>query len=423
MYYKIRASTRIFYYYYINFSKLTVMRTLDEIKNDSIYKIAVNNNLILTQEDKEQLLALDKEYKDIFIEYWEKYCPMDCDNVDEDYKKFIKAREEGKEYVPIIKLSCDSISADWVSRAKELSKKFKGFNCFLSKYYIENLEYMCISAEMTLNKDDAYYRDVYNSHMNDYISIKDLNTAWQWIEKHPFIDHRDDQQYDGNDIQKEMQEHIDKRGFKFKVVQNPKMIARQSVRPADRTLHIKTDANFNDLDVESLKIHEVDVHVARRYYGYKTGLWLFVDGLHLRNKLDEGMAINQSLHHNKYGVKKNLEFEVAIKVVIGYYINKLSFNQLYDLLYKRVKTEQNKDIIGSIIFKNICRFKRVFENTSYLGGDGYSQTDYFMGYQLIQTFPESLREDIIKWNIGPDQVRDLPLIKLFFKYNKFEPLI
>ena len=42
------------------------MRTLDEIKNDSIYKIAVNNNLILTQEDKEQLLALDKEYKDIF---------------------------------------------------------------------------------------------------------------------------------------------------------------------------------------------------------------------------------------------------------------------------------------------------------------------------------------------------------------------
>ena len=86
-------------------------------------------------------------------------------------------------------------------------------------------------------------------------------------------------------------------------------------------------------------------------------------------------------------------------------------------------TEQNKDIIGSIIFKNICRFKRVFENTSYLGGDGYSQTDYFMGYQLIQTFPESLREDIIKWNIGPDQVRDLPLIKLFFKYNKFEPLI
>ena len=33
------------------------------------------------------------------------------------------------------------------------------------------------------------------------------------------------------------------------------------------------------------------------------------------------------------------------------------------------------------------------------------------------------RKDILKYNIGPDQIKDLPKIKEFLRVNKFEPLI
>ena len=33
------------------------------------------------------------------------------------------------------------------------------------------------------------------------------------------------------------------------------------------------------------------------------------------------------------------------------------------------------------------------------------------------------RDDILKYNIGPDQIKDLPEIKKFLKLNKFKPLI
>jgi hypothetical protein len=33
------------------------------------------------------------------------------------------------------------------------------------------------------------------------------------------------------------------------------------------------------------------------------------------------------------------------------------------------------------------------------------------------------RDDILKYNIGPNQIKDLPKIKEFFKLNKFKSLI
>ena len=132
---------------------------------------------------------------------------------------------------------------------------------------------------------------------------------------------------------------MNKRGYGFEVKLNPYMIARQNVEPHNTTLHIKTDGYFSQLDVESLRIHEIDVHVARRYYGLKLGLNLMVDGLLYRNELDEGLAINQSLHHNKYGVKPNLEFDIVIKTIIGKHIMEMDFCELYDFLIDKVRTE------------------------------------------------------------------------------------
>ena len=278
-------------------------------------------------------------------------------------------------------------------------------------------------VDMTVHKGDPIRLATYNNTMYRRVSKDDLDYAWSLIADHPYEDKREEQPYRGKDVLPMMQEWMNKRGYGFEIKLNPYMIARQNVEPHNKTLHIKTDAQFSKLDVESLRIHEIDVHVARRYWGYKTGLNLFADGLLYRNTLDEGMAINQSLHHNKYGVKPNLEFDIAIKAIIGYYILQLDFCQIYDMLIDKVRTEQNKDIIEFIVFKNICRFKRTLQDCRLLGGDSHGETDYMLGYRLVHPMPQDLKEDIVRWNIGPGQLPDLPLIKLFFECNKFDPLI
>lgn len=376
---------------------------------------------VLDEKEKNNLLELDKEYGRFFKEFWFKWDRTDCKNLMEEWEKFKKARENKEKYYPQIKLVTDKLKPDFIEWGNKLIKKFKDFPCYLSKFYIENIQYMLNQAIATIYKTPEAIK-ILNQQMCPKVSEENYKLAWEMIKKHPYKDVREDQPWRGPDIKKMMQDHIDKCGFSYKVELNPYMIARQNVVPHEPVLHIRTKGRFSDIDVASLKIHEVEVHVARRHWGFQTGLNLFVDGLLERNTLDEGLAINQSLHHNKKGVKPNLEFDISIKTIIGYHIMEKDFIELYDWLYKKLKTKDNKDIIGLIIFKNLMRFKRVIQDCSLLGGDAISETDYFCGYQLVKDMPEDLKEDIIKWNIGPQQIKELPNIKLFFAKNKFKPL-
>lgn len=375
----------------------------------------------LSIEEKNQLLKLDKEYGDFFREFWFKWDRTDCKNLMEEWEKFKKSRENKEKYYPKIELVTDELTPDFLTWGNKLITKFKSFPCYLSKFYIENIQYMLNQAIATIYKTPNAIR-ILNQQMCPKVSEENYKLAWDMIKKHPYKDVREDQPYRGKDIQKWMQEHIDECGFHYKVELNPYMIARQNVVPHEPVLHIRTKGRFSDIDVASLKIHEVEVHVARRHWGFQTGLNLFVDGLVERNTLDEGMAINQSLHHNPKGIKPNLEFDIAIKTIIGYHIMEMDFIELYDWLSKKLKTKDNKDIIELIVFKNLMRFKRVIQDCSLLGGDAISETDYFCGYQMVKDMPEDLKQDIIRWNIGPNQISELSNIKKFFTNNKFAPL-
>ena len=382
-----------------------------------------NDKLKLSKEDKSRLLYLDNEYGKLCEEFWTEWDRTDCKNLDEEFEKFISARKNGKKYFPQLQLVKDDLTEDWLVRANRLKTKFLSFNCFLSKYYIENLDHLYKQVNMTVHKDDKQILSEYNRVMRLPVSDKDYKFAWNLLKQHPYEDKREVQPYRGKDVVSMMQSHMDKRGYGFNVELNPYMIARQNVEPHNKTLHIKTDGYFSDLDVESLRIHEIDVHVAKRYYGFKTGLNLFAYGLQYSNTLDEGMAINQSLHHNKFGVKPNLQFDIAIKTIIGRHIMEKDFCELYDMLIDKITTEQNKDIIESILFKNLCRFKRVLNDCSKMGGDGHGETDYLCGYQMVKKMSEKRRDDIIKYNIGPAHIKDISQIKKFLSINKFESLI
>ena len=58
--------------------------------NSTLYK--------LNEKDKEKLLALDKEYGELVNMYRNDYNTKDVANMDEECKKFLEARKNGKKY-------------------------------------------------------------------------------------------------------------------------------------------------------------------------------------------------------------------------------------------------------------------------------------------------------------------------------------
>ena len=372
--------------------------------------------------EKRQLLTLDKEYGKLFREFWKKWTRVECTNYMKEWDKFIKAKKKGEKYWPQLKLAKDELNEDFLVWAKRLRMKFAQFPCYLSQFYIQNIDYMYNQAISTIYKTPEAFA-VSNQQMCKPVSEENYRAAWELIRQHPYEDVREEQNYSAEDIVDMMQGHIDKCGFNYKVEINPNMVARQNVVPHIPVLHIKHDAIFSDIDVASLKIHEVEVHVARRHHGFMTGLNLFVDGLRERNTTDEGLAIYQSLHNNPKGIKPNLEFDIAVKTIIGYHIMEKDFHELYDWLVEELRTEDNKDIIELVVFKNLVRFKRVAYDCKLYGGDSVSETDYFCGYQLVKDMSKEQKQDLIEWNVGPEHINEIPNIKKFFKYNKFKPLV
>ena len=69
----------------------------------------------------------------------------------------------------------------------------------------------------------------------------------------------------------------------------------------------------------------------------------------------------------------------------------------------------------------MIRAKRENRDCSLLGGS-VDDADYFYGYMLVKRMDKSERENILKYNVGVEQLYDIDNIKKFLDINKFEPL-
>lgn len=368
----------------------------------------------LSDEDKQKLLELDKEYGELTIMYRHDWNTKDVSNIDEEFEKFMSARKKGEKYFPQLKLvGGNKFKTDGImNRLIKLRGEFLNFKCYISKYYIELIDEMIHTVEMSF--DIKKYATRYTSYRAQTPSYENYMAAMDMLKKNPYEEITDDRDISGEDAAKMVQEYIDKKKYNWKVNLNQNMIPRMNV-DIDGTMNVKPSAKFSETDIEGLKAHEIDGHVGRRYYGYQTGLWLFVMGLKWRNTLDEGLAIYNSLHKVKK-VKPNVRFNIAIKTIITYWLVSKDFCELFDMCRKL-----DKNIPDKAIFTTICRFKREFQDTSIIGGNGDDQS-YFCGYMIVKDMDDQGRDDILKYNIGPDQISELPMIKSFIKINNFKPI-
>ena len=381
------------------------------IDTDTLYKQK------LTPQERAQLLELDKQYGKLYKEYWTKWYDSGVSNQKEEFEKFIKARKQGKKYYPQLQLTLEKLDRSFLVNCRKLMQEFSQFHCFLSQYYIQKIHEMYVQAMWAISPTPE---TMYG--MIDFLSVNIDDTtydaAMKMLKDHPWEDVSEDQTMTGKDVVPLLQKHIDKLGYDYEAELNDNLLARMKVIPNRPALEIKTSAHYSDIDVESLKVHEVEVHCGRRYFGMLKGLYLMVDGLVGRNTLDEGMAIYNSIHNNPLGVKPNLFWKVAIKVWIARHIDK-DFCELFEDIKEMCPTAPDQEI-----FDNLLRFKRMLKDCKLPGGDCLIQSDYFIGYEMIKQFSSSkgMMYDILHYNIGPNQIGDLTKIKEFFKNNHFEKI-
>lgn len=363
------------------------------------------------------LLKLDKEYGKLAYEYRE--CLMDAiklvDNIEDEYERFMRCREEGKQYFPVLKHKKVTINSSFVARCTALIRRFEENKFLLSPLYIERLNIMKMNAQGHLNIHSKEGLKSIEYAVGDKISQSDYILALAMIGEHPYDDsdlHRD---IDAETAKKEIQSHIDKRGFGWKVTLEDDMIPRMAVHP-DGTLKIRKDAKFNEIDIEGLKCHEVDGHVARRYYGMQTGLFLFVYGAGNYGFYDEGIAVYNSTLMKQ--PKPNSMFNIALKTIIAYYIlnKKMNFCEVFDAVLMLCN-----NFPPFALFKTLARFYRDVEDTS-LNVICADDIWYFIGYNLVSDMTDQEREDALKINIGPNHKDLVSRVKEFLKLSNFEPI-
>lgn len=383
---------------------------------DCINESLEYGKLEMDYKKKKKLLELDEEYGKLVMMYRKDFNTKDVKNLDKEFEKFIEARKNNEKYFPKLKLVGENgFRTDGIlDRLKKLREEFSNFRCFLSKYYLELIDAMIHTVEFSFDpkKYNVWYSH-YRAQTPTYVEYK---AALDMLRRNPYeeIDEEEERTITGKEAAKEIQDYINEKKYGWEVKLNRHMLPRMNV-DIDKTMNVNPKAMFSRIDIEGLKAHEVDGHIARRYYGYQTGLWLFVMGLQWRNTLDEGIAIYNSLHKVDE-VKPNVKFNIALKTIIAYWLLEKDFCELFDFC-----KGLDENIPDKALFTTLCRFKRELQDCSIIGGNGDDKS-YFCGYRMVKAMTDEQRDDILKYNVGPDQIKDIPKIKEFIRVNKLQPI-
>ncbi len=379
----------------------------------------------MSPKDKHALLKLDKK----FHKYMEEFCHeqvhfMNVANLQEEMERIVKKVEKNEDFEVKIKPEKNKFEDEYFCHRlaeafQELRHEFTTLNCFLSKYYIE----LCEEKIRQIDFFNTYYKKKnLKPKYNTKPSKRVYDEAVKILKKHKFqkvdkMDKKFQRNVSPEKSQERLQKAIDDRGLDWKVVIDDNMVPRMSVRPY-REFRISRTNLFSEVDLQSLEVHEVEVHTARKHCGLQTGLYLFLYGLGGSNIFDEGIAIYNSLNKCK-NQKPNILFYVAIKIVIAYHLYEMDALELFKFV---------KDLTGApdkVIAKQMVRVNRCMDNTTLFFSSanfGSADQDYLNGYMMVRDMSEAERQELIKYPIGPAQMYELDNIKKFLKVNKFEPL-
>lgn len=367
--------------------------------------------LKMSENDLQLLKKMDKEYGEIYSIRnldWHR----EVINIEEEKKKFFDHLKRGERYNPIFKHNPEMFTENkMIEKAKDLRNRFNSFVCYLSQFYIERLDFLITYGEaMRMDKDSQEY---INSIIKLYTPPTEnlVFAAQKIIEKNPYKSTKNSERsIDAEEMKIKMEKVLIDLGYdmwKVKVVDT--ITPRMNVKD-EYIVNINKDATFSEEDFKGLIEHEIKGHVARRWYGDKTGLILFRNGLMGKNHYDEGLAIYNSLYNVKKP-KPNILFNISFMAIMTGRIKNLDFFDLFQFGKQYIPDEE-------MLFSKICRMKRISRNTASFVGDFYEQ-DYLDGFLMVCKMNDKERDDIKKFNIGPINYGKLDQIKSFLIINGF----
>lgn len=381
------------------------------------------NDLKLSKSDKNKLVELDKEFNSLVNEFEKEHIHYaNVTNIREQINYIISCVRRNNPVELKLKYEDSKLSDnDWcdqmIKKLNNLKLNIYDIDCIFTKYYVYRINKI-IEQIIFLNNFSKHKK--INCKVVNRPSTRIYKQALKILKENPYVDINELAEKDPDykrDITPEkakkiLQKEIDGFGYGWKVIIDDNMVPRMSVRPY-KEFRINAKNNFSKVDIESLKVHEIAVHVARKYYSLEHGLFLFLQGLKDYNVYDEGLAIYNSLNKVKKP-KPNILFYTCMKIIILYHLYDKNITEVFHIVKKLTGVSDKKIALA------IIRVSRIFIYTS-LGNYSYD-ADYLEGYLKVKDMSDEERENILKYPIGPDQLFEIKSIKKFLKINNFEPI-
>lgn len=384
---------------------------MNTIKDFDTFVLEANSIFAMKPETKKRLLELDEKYHKLIEKFRTKYVAQTCSNIRDEFDKFMAARNNGQKYFPQLEIENSKADPKMIEDFEKLKEEFGEIKdeCYVVKFYFEKIDSMINSLQTRIDIENGSYTPGENP-----VDKELYDEALQCVKDNPYEkpDFKKDRNKDSEECYDEIEDAIDELGYDFDVNIDTGMLPRMNVKMGK--VNINKSSRFSDADIEGLIAHEIKGHVGRRFYGKETGLWLFAYGLQSSSTYDEGLAVWNSLNLVKEK-KNNVLFNIAMKTCISYLMYEMDFCDLFEWLKKKAP-----EMTDYTAFKTIVRPRRRNKDCEIKSGE--PMTTYFRGYNMVKEMDDKMRNDILHYNIGPDQKFELDNIKEFLKVNNFKKL-
>ena len=184
------------------------------------------------------------------------------------------------------------------------------------------------------------------------------------------------------------------------------LASRVNINAREHVLEIKPNAEFTELDLERLKVHEIAVHFMRYFNAKKLETVVLEMGTASYLETEEGLAV---YNEEKHGVLQNSQmFIYAGRVIASYYTLRKGFYDIFQIL-------KNYGFSDKEAFSITFRVKRNISDSAELGGFTKDYV-YFSGYHKIKKYAK--KNDISDLFLGKFSLKELPKLKKYIKYIK-----
>lgn len=180
------------------------------------------------------------------------------------------------------------------------------------------------------------------------------------------------------------------------------------IMASQKKVVINPHEQFKSIDLERLKVHEIQTHFMRYFNATKFEFNLLQVGTPNYISTEEGLAVYMEYKHDV--LSKAQMFIYAGRVVATYLCRNKSFYEIYFYLV-------NLGFKESDAFKITLRSKRNLNDTSQHGG--YTRDYiYFVGFHKVKKHIEKHPEDFENLFIGKIGLKDLKTLRKFISYAK-----